>query len=251
MSACIGIIGGSGLDNPDLFTPDEEILPETPFGRPASPLRRGRVKGADADIILLSRHGIDHSVPPHKIDHRANMTALKDAGCTHVLATTACGSLREDLHPGALVVPDQFIDFTRRPATLFDRFENGEARHVVMADPFDQNLREVLLASARDAGLEAKDGGCVVSIAGPRFSTRAESRMFRLWGCDIINMTVAPECAIANEAGLPYAAMAMVTDYDCWDKDRPAMGFEEIMAVLETNVSNILSVLLRAIARLS
>ena len=251
MSARIGIIGGSGLDNPELFTPIEELWPDTPFGKPASPLRTGHIKGAQAEIVLLSRHGLDHAIPPHKIDHRANMTALREVGCTHVLATTACGSLREDLHPGALVVPDQFIDFTRRPATLFDTFEGGEARHVVTADPFDQTLRKVLLDSTTDAGLEARDGGCVVSIAGPRFSTRAESRMFRLWGCDIINMTVAPECAVANEAGLPYAAMAMVTDYDCWDRNRPAMGFEEIMAVLETNVSRILSVLVKAIVRLS
>lgn len=250
MSTCIGVIGGSGLDNPDLFVPESEREMETVYGMPSSPLRKGRLRGTDAELVLLSRHGIGHTIPPHKVNHRANIAALKEAGCTHILATTACGSLRDDLHPGSLVVPDQFIDFTRNPVTFFDSFENG-VQHPAMADPFSPAVRKALLEAAAECGIEARDGGCVVSIAGPRFSTRAESRMFRILGCDIINMTVAPECILAFEAQIPYAAVAMVTDYDSWDENRPALSISDIFGVMEENVDHILRILLATFPRLA
>ncbi|HIW00633.1 MAG TPA: MTAP family purine nucleoside phosphorylase [Candidatus Desulfovibrio intestinipullorum] len=251
MKACIGVIGGSGLDNPDLFVPESQIQEETAFGLPSSPLRKGHLKESGLELVLLSRHGLGHTIPPHRVNHRANIMALKNAGCTYILATTACGSLREDLHPGMLVVPDQFIDATHNPVTFFDTFAAGEIHHTIMADPFAPALRSALLASAQECGIPAHDGATLVSIAGPRFSTRAESRMYRSWGCDLINMTVAPECILANEAGIPYAAMAMVTDYDCWDENRPALGIEEIFAVMKDNVNHILAILLKTFAKIA
>ena len=250
MNTCIGVIGGSGLDNPDLFVPLSENEVETAYGKPSSPLRKGRLKDTDPELVLLSRHGLGHTIPPHKVNHRANIAALKEAGCTHIVATTACGSLRDDLHPGSLVVPDQFIDFTRNPVTYFDSFSDG-VKHPAMADPFSPLVRRALLDAATECGIEARDGGCVVSIPGPRFSTRAESRMFRILGCDIINMTVAPECILAFEARIPYAAIAMVTDYDSWDEQRPALSIEDIFKVMGENVDHILQILLKTFPRLA
>ncbi len=250
MGVCIGIIGGSGLDNPELFQPEREWLPEGPWGAPSSPLVRGALRGTDIELVLLSRHGRGHTIPPHRVNHRANVAALKEAGCSAILATTACGSLREELAPGSLVVPDQFIDGTHNPVTYCDSFEGTGPRHTVMAEPFAAPLRAALLEAARECGTPAADGGTVVSIAGPRFSTRAESRMYRAMGCDIINMTVAPECILANEIGIPYAAIAMVTDYDCWNTEHPALEADEIFRVMAENVDHILRILLRTFPKL-
>ncbi|MDO5536813.1 MAG: MTAP family purine nucleoside phosphorylase [Desulfovibrionaceae bacterium] len=250
MGKCIGVIGGSGLDNPDLFEPEADLVCETAWGAPSSPLLKGRLKGTDIEIVMLARHGREHAIPPHRVNHRANIAALQEAGCSAVLATTACGSLREDLSPGSLVVPDQFVDFTRNPMTYFDSFAGVGMQHTVMADPFDASLRRALLDSAAECGFKAADGATVVSIAGPRFSTRAESRMFRTLGCDIINMTVAPECILANEKKLPYAAIAMVTDYDCWNVDHPALDIDEILRVMAENVDHILQILLKTFPKI-
>lgn len=250
MSTRIGIIGGSGLDNPDLFEPISTSDSENSWGRPSSPLRIGRLHETDVELVLLSRHGLAHTLPPHKVNYRANITALKEAGCAAIIATTACGSLREDLHPGTIVVPDQFIDFTRTPVTFFDSFAHGVV-HPAMADPFSPVVRASLLAAAGECGIAARDGGCVVSIPGPRFSTRAESRMFRLLGCDIINMTVAPECILAFEAEIPYAAIAMVTDYDSWDENRPDLSIEDIFRVMGDNVERIVKILVRTFPKLA
>jgi 5'-methylthioadenosine phosphorylase len=161
----------------------------------------------------LSRHGYGHTIPPSQVNNRANIHALKSLGCTHIIATTACGSLREDIHRGDLVIPDQFIDFTRhRSITFFEEFEPGHMKHTPMADPFDMNLRRLLIEGAAKNGIRVHDRGTIISIEGPRFSTRAESKMFRMWGADIINMSVAPEVILANEIGIPYAAIAMSTD---------------------------------------
>ena len=147
-------------------------------------------------------------------------------------------------------MPDQFIDFTRNPVTFFDSFADG-VQHPAMADPFSPLVRRALLDAATECGMGARDGGCVVSIPGPRFSTRAESRMFRILGCDIINMTVAPECILAFEAQIPYAAVAMVTDYDSWDEKRPALSIEDIFKVMGENVDHILQILLKTFPRLA
>jgi 5'-methylthioadenosine phosphorylase len=174
------------------------------------------------------------------VNNLANIHALKEAGCTHILATTACGSLREEIGRGDLVIPDQFIDFTRhRINTFYDAFEPGDMKHTPMADPFDKEMREGLYATAQKMGLRCHPAGTLVTIEGPRFSTRAESKMFRLWGADIINMSVAPEAALANEAGIPYAAIAMSTDYDSWREDEEPVRWEEVLKVFRENVHHV------------
>ena len=241
-----GIIGGSGLENPDLLKNAEEIIFETPYGNPSSTLISGKI--GDKNIVLLSRHGRQHTIPPSQVNNRANIHAMKQAGCTHIIATTACGSLREEIGRGDLVVPDQFIDFTRhRNISFFDAFEPGEMKHTPMVDPFDFKLRNLIISSADSLGLRVHSKGTVITIEGPRFSTRAESRMFRMWGADIINMSVAPEAILANEIGIPYAAIAMSTDYDCWKEDEVPVSWEEVIAVFNRNVGNVMKLLLKVI----
>jgi 5'-methylthioadenosine phosphorylase len=248
--ARIGIIGGSGLDDPQILAGARDESVDTPWGAPSSPLRRGRIEGVEC--LLLARHGREHTIPPGQVNNRANLHALKAAGCSHVLATTAVGSLREEIGRGDLVVLDQFIDWTRgRALTFHERFEPGKPAHTPMADPFDAGLRERLVAAARALGLRHHPRGTVVTIEGPRFSTRAESRMFRAWGADVINMSIAPECALANEAGLPYAAVAMATDYDAWKDDEAPVTWDEITRIFAANVEAVVGLLVRTIASLA
>ena len=229
----IGIIGGSGLDDPDILKDATIEEKDTPFGKPSAPLSRGRI--GNADVVLLPRHGNQHQYSPTQVNNRANIHALKEAGASYILATTACGSLRRKIDRGHFVIVDQFIDFTRfRKNTFFDAFENG-AKHTAMSEPFDAGLRKALFAAATELDYPTHDGGTVVTIEGPRFSTRAESHMFRAWGADVINMSVAPECILANELGIPYATIAMSTDYDCWKDDEEPVTWE---AVLETFLEN-------------
>lgn len=250
MASCIGVIGGTGLDKPGLFEPAGEFFPDTPYGRPSGPLRRGRLRGSGVDIVLLERHGQGHTIPPHKVNYRANIHALKACGCSHVLASAACGSLQDAHAPGSLVLPDQFIDATRhRASTFFDRFDPGVLGHTPMADPFSPQLRGLLLDAARECAIPVHDGGTIVTIEGPRFSTRAESRMYRLLGGDLINMTIATECALANEIGLPYAVLAMVTDYDSWSEEHPPLDVDELLRVFADNVDRLVRVFVAALAR--
>jgi 5'-methylthioadenosine phosphorylase len=240
--ARIGIIGGSGLENPDILRSPQEKIEETPYGYPSSPLLCGSLNGAE--VVILSRHGLSHTITPSKVNNRANIFALKKEGCTHILATTACGSLREEIRRGDLLIPDQFIDFTRhRDITFFEDFEPGIMNHTPMADPFDKSLRELIIVTAGKAGLAVHEKGTLITIEGPRFSTRAESRMFRSWGADVINMSVAPEVILANELGIPYAAIAMSTDYDCWKEDEAPVSWEEVIKVFENNVEKVLRLL--------
>jgi len=170
----IGIIGGSGLENPDIFRKISEKKVNTPYGEPSSSLISGKIEGIE--VVLLSRHGKKHTIPPTQVNNRANIHALREAGCTHLLVTTACGSLREEIRRGDLVIPDQFIDFTRhRINTFYDHFKAGEMKHTSMADPFDNHLREVLIRAARELSLSFHPEGTIITIEGPRFSTRAES----------------------------------------------------------------------------
>jgi 5'-methylthioadenosine phosphorylase len=244
----IGIIGGSGLDDPEMFQKEKEIAVDTPYGTPSSELTFGKIKGID--VIHLARHGRKHNLSPTQVNYRANIHALKDAGATHILATTACGSLREEIGRGDFVIVDQFIDFTRhRKITFHESFENGAA-HTSMPDPFDASLRKALYDTAVELGLKIHNGGTVVTIEGPRFSTRAESRMFRIWGADVINMSVAPEAALANEAEIPYAAVAMSTDYDCWKEDEAPVTWDEILEVFQKNAENVKRLLIHAITKI-
>lgn len=245
----IAIIGGSGLENPDILKHAEEKVIETPYGKTSSPLLCGQINGKD--IVILSRHGRQHTIPPSQVNNRANIWALKEAGCTNIIATTACGSLREEIRRGDLVIPDQFIDFTRhRVITFYNEFEPGKMHHTPMAQPFDEKSRKLIISTAKQSGLIVHKKGTVVTIEGPRFSTRAESNMFRLWGADIINMSLAPEVILANELSIPYAAIAMSTDYDCWKEDEEPVRWEDVLAVFNDNVSKVLNLLLDVIHKI-
>lgn len=242
----IGIIGGSGLDNPDLLHNARDVKVETPYGSPSAPLKVGTIE--DREVVLLARHGREHTIPPTFVNYRANVQALKDAGCTCILATTACGSLREEIDRGHLVILDQFIDFTRRrPVSFYKEFKPHGAVHTGMADPFDEGVRGLFNTACNALGLPHHKTGTVITIEGSRFSTRAESNMFRMWGADVINMSVAPECILANEAGLPYGAVAMSTDYDCWKTDEAPVTWEEILEVFQGNVEKVTSLLVEVI----
>lgn len=245
----VGIIGGSGLDDPTILAEGKQVFPETPYGVPSSPITVGAIQGVE--VALLSRHGTQHTIPPTQINNRANISALKAIGCTHLIVSAACGSLREEIRPGDLVILDQFIDFTRRRhLTFHDAFEPHKAVHPAMADPFDATLRQLLISSARELGIRHHPMGTVITIEGPRFSTRAESRMYRLWGADVVNMTVATEAALAVEAEIPYAAIAMSTDYDCWKEDEEPVTWDALLKIFEENVQKVLQLLLATLPKI-
>ena len=242
----IAIIGGTGLENPDILKNAEELSIGTPYGNPSSTFLTGTIEGVG--VALLSRHGRDHSIPPTQVNNRANIYAIKALGCTHIIATTACGSLREDIRRGDIVILDQFIDFTRRrDLTFHTDFSEGQLQHTAMADPFSPSLRDLLIANSRTLGLSFHDRGTVITIEGPRFSTRAESLMFRIWGADVINMSVAPEAILANEAGIPYSAVAISTDYDAWKVDEAPVTWEEVLEIFKQNVDHIIRLILETL----
>ena len=242
----IGIIGGSGLDNLDILENALSKEVDTPYGKVS--LTIGKIK--EADVVLLARHEKEHTIPPTHVNFRANIQALKDEGCTHIIATTAVGSLRENIERGDLVILDQFIDFTRhRSITFYEKFPAHDAKHTAMAEPFDNNLRNVLIGSCKELGIKCHEKGTVVTIEGPRLSTKAESKMFRTWGADVINMSVAVEAILANEADVPYAAVAMSTDYDCWKDDEEPVTWEGILKVFKANVEKVVNLLLNTIPK--
>jgi len=248
--AKLGIIGGTGLDNAQIMKHAKDLDVTTVYGKPSSPLRHGVID--DVEVVLLSRHGRRHTIPPSQINNRANIDALREQGCSYILATSACGSLREEIHRGDFVVPDQFIDFTRhRKVSFFEDFQPGieNARHTPMADPFSEVLRQKLIESAKECGLPVHERGTVITIEGNRFSTRAESKMFRAWGADVINMSTAPEVTLANEAGLPYGLVAMSTDYDCWKTDEKPVDVAEIIRVFHKNIESVKAILLTVIPK--
>lgn len=247
--AKVAIIGGSGLENPEILKSPQIIKIDTPFGEPSSELTCGKI--GETEVVILSRHGKKHTIPPTQVNNRANIWALKEQGCEYILATTACGSLRAEIDRGHLVILDQFIDFTKhRITTFYEKFENGEMKHAPMADPFDSYLRKLLIQSAEELNLKFHKQGAVVSIEGPRFSTRAESNMFRMWGADVINMSTAPEVILANEIGIPYAAIAMSTDYDCWKTDEEAVTWEAVLEIFNQNVHNVIDLLLSTLKKI-
>ena len=247
--AVVGIIGGSGLEDPDILKDPDVLRVTTRFGMPSSTLTRGSIGGTQ--VVVLSRHDRDHHITPTHVPNRANIQALKDAGCTHILATTAAGSLREEIGRGDFVVLDQFIDFTRRrDSTVFEDFGDG-LHHTSMADPFDRKLRNALIETAETLGIAAHPTGTVVTIEGPRFSTRAESRMFRLLGGDVINMSTAPECIVANELRLPYAAVAMSTDYDSWKDDEEPVTWEAVLEIFRQNAEKMTRLLVETVLRIA
>ncbi len=238
----IGIIGGSGLDNPEFLENYKELDVETPFGKPSSKLTIGKIK--NIDVVFISRHGKKHEFPPTQVNNRANIFALKDQGCKYIISTTAVGSLREDIKRGDFVILDQFIDFTRhRQVTFYDKFEFGPI-HTPMAKPFSDILRKKLSEACRELKYEHHDKGTVITIEGSRFSTIAESKMFRLWGADVINMSIAPETILANEAEIPYSAIAMSTDYDCWKQDEEPVSWDAILDIFSQNSEKVKKIIL-------
>ena len=247
--AVIGIIGGSGLDDPDILQNPKDVVVETPYGDPSAPLKNGDIAGTE--VFLLARHGTEHTIPPTQVNYRANVHALKEMGCTHLIASTAVGSLQEGIERGDLAILDQFIDFTKhRKSTFHEEFAPHRPVHVTMADPFSPAIRLKLVKGCRELGFRFHERATVITIEGPRFSTRAESHMFRAWGADVINMSIAPECTLANEAGIPYAAVAMSTDYDCWKEDEEPVTWEAVLETFSSNVEKVKALFLTAIPRI-
>jgi 5'-methylthioadenosine phosphorylase len=243
----IGIIGGTGLDNPDILKNCTEVDIVTRYGIPSSPLITGKINGTD--VVLLSRHGRKHQIPPTFINNRANIIALKESGATHIIATCAAGSLREEIGIGDLVVPDQFIDFTRhRTVTFYEDFNDGMV-HTPMAEPFDNKLRSAMISAATELGLRIHHTGTIITIEGNRFSTKSESNMFRIWGADIINMSITPEVILANEAVIPYACIAISTDYDCWRERESWVTWKKVLQVFEANLEKVKKLLIETIKK--
>lgn len=227
----IGIIGGSGLYALDALEEAQWIAVDTPWGKPSDELLVGRIEGVK--FVFLPRHGRGHRIPPGRLNYRANIDALKRAGCTDLVAISAVGSLNEAMAPGMFAIADQFVDRTSGRETSF--FGGGFVAHVAFADPVCPRLSDLVAGAAAAAGAEVARGATYVAIEGPQFSTRAESRLYRQWGCDIIGMTGMPEARLAREAELPYALAGMITDYDSWrEGEEPDVA--EIVERLRANV---------------
>jgi 5'-methylthioadenosine phosphorylase len=227
----IGVIGGSGVYELDGLEDARWVRVASPFGAPSDEILRGRLGGVE--YAFLPRHGRGHRIPPSEVDYRANVDALKRVGVTDVISVSACGSLREELAPGSFVLVDQFIDRTFARAKSF--FGPGCVAHVSMADPVCGRLHDALEASGRASGVRLHRGGVYLAMEGPQFSSRAESQLYRSWGCDVIGMTNMPEAKLAREAELCYASVAMVTDYDCWHPSEADVQVSDIVAVLTDN----------------
>lgn len=249
----IGLIGGTGLGHALAGEITGDLIEvETPFGRPSAPILRGKWHGAE--VAFLPRHGRQHTFPPTAVPYRANIYALKSVGVTHIIASGATGSLREELRPRELVIPDQVIDRTcRRAGSYFD--EPGLAVHVEFSQPFCGHLRDVLIKSGGGLDVNVHDGGTYVCMEGPAFSTIAESRMHRSWGGDLIGMTCMPEAKLAREAEMCYALVALPTDYDCWRRHPGTINdqdlLKEIIENVEVATANSVKLIKLALAELS
>jgi len=243
----IGIIGGSGMDDPRLLKDKKEKKVKTPYGSPSSLLTTGKINSVD--VVILARHGRGHSIYPTGVNYRANVYSLKQEGCSHILATTAVGSLREKIKPGDLVFVDQFIDFTKQRSLTFHT--KKQVIHTPMAEPFCKDLRSLLVKAAKELKLRHHAKGTVVTIEGPRFSTKAESHMFRMMKADVINMSTVPEVILARELGLCYQSIAMSTDYDCWKEGEEPVTWEMILATMHKNSENVKQLLLTTIAKIT
>jgi 5'-methylthioadenosine phosphorylase len=228
----IGVIGGSGLYDIESLDAKRYLDIVTPWGAPSDQLLEGVIAGVR--VIFLPRHGRGHRIGPSDLNYRANIAALKLAGCTDVLSLSAVGSLRPDLFPRTFVIVDQFVDRTFARQTTF--FEPGLVGHVSLADPTCPRLSALAAAAAGQAGATVVAGGVYLVMEGPQFSTRAESRLHRSWGCDVVGMTNMPEAKLAREAELPYASIAMVTDFDCFDDDERPVDVEQILRCMNDNI---------------
>ena len=232
MRADIGIIGGSGLYDIEGLRKVKEVAVKTPFGAPSDKVILGELDGIR--VAFLSRHGRGHRLNPSEINYRANIYALKSLGVSRAISVSAVGSMKESIKPGDVVLPDQFIDLTKRRVSTF--FEGGIVAHVAFGDPVCASLGAALLEAARAVGATVHQGGVYLCIEGPQFSTKGESRLYRQWGASVIGMTNLPEAKLAREAELCYATVAMATDYDCWHETEEAVTVEGILETLHQNV---------------
>ena len=229
--ATLAIIGGSGLYQMKGLEHTEEVIVDTPFGKPSAPITIGILEGTQ--VAFLARHGIGHHITPTEVPYRANIYALKSLGVERVVSISACGSLREDYAPGHIVIPDNIFDFTKDRIRSF--FGEGLVAHISVADPFCDDLSNQLEASLNGTGATTHRGGSLITIEGPRFSTKAESNTYRAWGMSIIGMTASPEAFLAREAEMCYATMAHVTDYDVWHESESPVTVEMVIQTLNKN----------------
>ena len=228
----VGIIGGSGLYNLKELDKVNNIQIDTPFGKPSSDFLTGEVH--DIPVVFIPRHGIGHVLLPTEIPFRANIWGLKKLGVTHLISVGAVGSLKEEIIPGHIVFPDQFIDLTRHRTSTF--FGNGIVAHVQFGDPVCPKLSEKLVQSAQTVGASIHLGGTYICMEGPAFSSRAESLLYRSWGADVIGMTNAQEAKLAREAEMSFASIALATDYDCWHVSESEVNVDDIIKVMHENV---------------
>lgn len=248
----IGFIGGSGLNNPQILENGKEIAVDTPYGSPSDVLIQGTIHGIEC--VILARHGRQHTISPSNVNYRANIWALKSVGCTHLIVSTATGSLQEDIKPGDLVILDSFIDRTRtRIQTFFDGSEMspGGVMHIPMEPAFDHSTRHIIIESLEELGFRFHNKGTAVCIEGPRFSSRAESNVFRSWNAQLVNMTLVPEVVLAKEAGLLYAAVAMATDYDCWRDTGDKVCVADVMKTFKENVEKITKLFVHIVPKIA
>jgi 5'-methylthioadenosine phosphorylase len=232
MGAVVGVIGGTGLYEMEGLANVEEIRLDTPFGEPSGPYLRGTLEGAD--LVFLPRHGRGHRLLPTEINARANLFGMKQLGVERLLSVSAVGSLREEIGPGDIVIPDQFIDRTsKRPSTFFG---DGIVAHVQFADPFCESFRTIVIQAANDQGIDIHPRGTYVCMEGPQFSTRAESKLYRSWGADLIGMTNLQEAKLAREAEICFATIALATDYDCWNQVAGDVDIGQVIQILNRDV---------------
>jgi 5'-methylthioadenosine phosphorylase len=244
MRAEIGIIGGTGVYDPQFLENSEDVKVHTPYGAPSDCVTVGELKGRS--VAFIPRHSRKHTIRPTDVNSRANIYAMKDLGVQWILAPTTVGSLREEYKPGDLVFADQFIDRTTRREQSF--YTGPRVCHISVAEPMCPELRKVLANVAEALGIRHHKAGTYVCIEGPRFSTKAESKMFRGWGADVVGMTLVPECVLAREAEICYASISSVTDYDVW-KDHPVSA-EEIVRTMRENIDNVRTIIMGAVSKI-
>jgi 5'-methylthioadenosine phosphorylase len=232
MQAKIGLIGGSGLYDPKLFENTEEYNIATPYGAPSGKITIGELEGRK--VAFVPRHGKGHTIPPHRVNFRANIWALKHVGVERIISPCTTGSLKEEYHPGEIVMVDQFIDFTKKREYTF--YDGAKVAHLSVAEPFCPELRGIAFEKTKELGIPAHNGGTYVCIEGPRFSTKAESRMFSNFA-DIVGMTLVPECQLAKEKDICFVSLAMVTDYDVWKEQE--VSIDEVLKVMGENIENV------------
>ncbi len=242
--ATVGVIGGSGLYQIDGIEKVKKVTIKTPFGAPSDQFITGELEGTK--VVFLPRHGVGHRISPSEINYRANIYGMKKLGVEAIISVSACGSLKQELPPMDFVIPDQFIDRTRK-ARIDTFFTDGIVAHVAFADPISKEIADIIDASAKKLKIKAHRGGTYINMEGPQFSTKAESNLYRSWGADIIGMTNLTEAKLAREAEISYATLAAVTDYDCWHPSHDSVTVEMIINYLNKNVANAKALLKLAI----